>query len=229
MFTGYCNQTIDFLWGIRFNNERPWFEAHKGEYLQYVLQPTRELGEELYDYMAGKYPELWLNLHVSRIYRDARRLFGRGPYKDHLWFSLRHENDAWPCRPEFYFEIGPEGYGFGMGFWSATPQAMERFRRQAAAEQADMEKLTRKLLRQSVFTLQGEGYKRPKAAPSPLLEPWFARKHLVLSHDAAYDDAVFSRDIADTLKRGFDFLAPFYRRFAAACPEEPDPRDPAEP
>ena len=93
MFTGYSDNTIDFLWGIRFNNERPWFEAHKGDYLQYLLQPTRELGAELYDYMTGKYPDLWLNLHVSRIYRDARRLFGRGPYKDHLWFSLRHEND----------------------------------------------------------------------------------------------------------------------------------------
>ena len=30
MFTGYCDNTIDFLWGIRFNNERPWFEAHMG-------------------------------------------------------------------------------------------------------------------------------------------------------------------------------------------------------
>ena len=44
MFTGYCDNTIDFLWGIRFNNERPWFEAHKGDYLRYLLQPTRELG-----------------------------------------------------------------------------------------------------------------------------------------------------------------------------------------
>ena len=49
MFTGYCDKTIDFLWGIRFNDARPWLEAHKGEYLQYLLQPTRELGEELYD------------------------------------------------------------------------------------------------------------------------------------------------------------------------------------
>ena len=47
MFTGYCNQTIDFLWGIRFNNERPWFEAHKGDYLQYLLQPTRELARRI--------------------------------------------------------------------------------------------------------------------------------------------------------------------------------------
>ena len=32
MFTGFTDATVDFLWGIRFNNERPWFEAHKEIY-----------------------------------------------------------------------------------------------------------------------------------------------------------------------------------------------------
>ena len=27
MFQGFSQQTNDFLWGIRFNNERSWFEA----------------------------------------------------------------------------------------------------------------------------------------------------------------------------------------------------------
>ena len=220
MFTGYSDNTIDFLWGIRFNNERPWFEAHKGDYLQYLLQPTRELGAELYDYMTGKYPDLWLNLHVSRIYRDARRLFGRGPYKDHLWFSLRHENDEWPCRPEFYFEINPEGYAYGMGFWNATPQVMERFRRGLTEAPGPFEKLARQFNRQSAFTLQGEAYKRPKRAPSPLLEPWFSQKHIVLGREAPYDDSVFSHQLVEVLQQGYDFLAPFYRYFAALCPEE---------
>ena len=221
MFTGYSDKSIDFLWGIRFNNERPWFEAHKPDYLQYVLLPTRELGEEVYDYMAGKYPELWLNLHVSRIYRDARRLFGRGPYKDHLWLSLRHENDAWPCRPEFFFEISPERYSYGMGFWSATPQVMEKFRRQLAENPAPFEALARQFARQEEIPLRGETYKRPKApAPSAVLEPWFNRKNMALWREVPYDDAVFSREILGTLEKTFDFLVPYYRYFAALCQEE---------
>lgn len=39
MFQGFSQQTNDFLWGIRFNNERSWFEAHKQEYLDYVQAP----------------------------------------------------------------------------------------------------------------------------------------------------------------------------------------------
>ncbi len=32
---------VDFLWGVRFNNERSWFEAHKQEYLDLVIAPSR--------------------------------------------------------------------------------------------------------------------------------------------------------------------------------------------
>ena len=31
MFTGFTDETVDFMWGIRFNNERSWFEAHKSK------------------------------------------------------------------------------------------------------------------------------------------------------------------------------------------------------
>ena len=29
MFQGYTQETVDFMWGIRFNNERGWFLEHK--------------------------------------------------------------------------------------------------------------------------------------------------------------------------------------------------------
>ena len=32
MFQGFSQETVDFMWGIRFNNERTWFMAHKEEY-----------------------------------------------------------------------------------------------------------------------------------------------------------------------------------------------------
>ena len=44
MFQGFSQEAVDFLWGIRFNNERGWFEARKEEYLTLVAGPMRELG-----------------------------------------------------------------------------------------------------------------------------------------------------------------------------------------
>ena len=69
---------------------------------------------------------------MSRIYRDARRLHGRGPYKDHLWFCIRTGDKDWTGRPAFYFEIAPDYYSYGLGFWAAAPATMERFRRHVA-------------------------------------------------------------------------------------------------
>ena len=44
MFQGFSQGAVDFLWGVRFNNERSWFEAHKQEYLDLVIAPLQELG-----------------------------------------------------------------------------------------------------------------------------------------------------------------------------------------
>ncbi|MCI9512718.1 MAG: DUF2461 domain-containing protein [Oscillospiraceae bacterium] len=220
MFTGFTQDTVDFLWNIRFNNDRAWFEENKQTYLSHVQRPMKALGEALYAYMADHYPKLGLNLHVSRIYRDARRLFGRGPYKDHLWLSLRVESEAWTCRPVFYFEISPELCSYGMGFYSATAQTMERFRRETAANPRPMEDLARKLQRQEDFHLEGPEYARKKTAPSPILEPWISRKSLSLCCDRPYDELVFTPALLERVEGGFDFLVPYYERFAALCTQE---------
>ena len=36
MFEGFSPETIDFLWGIRMNNNRDWFTAHKQDYVNYL-------------------------------------------------------------------------------------------------------------------------------------------------------------------------------------------------
>ena len=121
MFQGFSQGAIDFLWGIRFNNERGWFLAHKEEFLTLVDAPMRELAAQVSQAMTEEFPKLGLELKESRIYRDARRLFGRGPYKDHLWFSLRRRNENEGAEPSFYFEIAPEYYSYGMGAWDLPP------------------------------------------------------------------------------------------------------------
>jgi len=131
LFNGFSSAASEFLWGVRFNNYRSWFMEHKQEYLTLVQQPLKELAHEVYEGFTEAYPELDMELHVSRIYRDARRLHGKGPYKDHLWFSIRKPTAThWTERPVFWFEIRPEGYGYGMGMWMAKPFTMECYRKE---------------------------------------------------------------------------------------------------
>lgn len=146
MFQGYSQETVDFMWGIRFNNERGWFLAHKDDYQQHLLAPTRELGQAVYEGLSAALPQEPLILKVSRIYRDARRLHGQGPYKDHLWFCVRTGDQDWTGRPTFYFEIAPDYYSYGMGFWAASAALMTRYRQQIDRDPRPLEKLVRRLI-----------------------------------------------------------------------------------
>ena len=217
MFQGYTQETVDFMWGIRFNNEREWFLAHKEDYQKHLLEPTRALGEQVYEGLRGMLPHEPLLLKVSRIYRDARRLHGRGPYKDHLWFCVRTGDKDWTGRPTFYFEIAPEYYSYGMGFWQARAELMELFRRDLQERPEEFGRLVRLFNRQREFVLTGDSYARSKGKVSDLLRPWFQKKSLSLSHELPLDEKIFRPELAEEILAGFKTLVPFYRYFPAPC------------
>lgn len=213
MFQGYSDATVDFLWGIRFNNERTWFMEHKEVYLEHLQRPTAELAREVQARFLEKYPKEPVNLHVSRIYRDARRLKGRGPYKDYLWFSLRIEHGFESRHPELWFDISPEGWTCGLGFWGARPSMMAAMRRDMDEHPERMRKLVRAFGKQSDFSLGGEDYKRPKIDPSHEFAPWYNKKTINLSRSGQIDDIACSHALADLIVDGFTFLKPFYDYF----------------
>ena len=217
MFQGYTQETVDFMWGIRFNNEREWFLAQKEDYQKHLLEPTRALGEQVYEGLRGMLPHEPLLLKVSRIYRDARRLHGRGPYKDHLWFCVRTGDKDWTGRPTFYFEIAPEYYSYGMGFWQARAELMELFRRDLQERPGEFGRLVRLFNRQREFVLTGDSYARSKGEVSDLLRPWFQKKSLSLSHELPLDEKIFRPELAEEILAGFKILVPFYKYFAALC------------
>ncbi|MBR2131185.1 MAG: DUF2461 domain-containing protein [Oscillospiraceae bacterium] len=217
MFQGYSGETVDFLWGIRFNNERSWFQEHKEMYLTHLQRPTAELAREVYDRFLEKYPKEPVNLHISRIYRDARRLHGRGPYKDYLWFSLRVEHGFQSHHPELWFDISPEGWTCGCGFWAATPTMMAAMRRYMDESPEKMRKLVRTFNQQDVFAVGGTDYARPKMNPEDELAPWYNKKSILLSRSGTVDEIACSHALVDVVAESFFFLKPYYDFFESFC------------
>ena len=226
MFQGFSQETVDFLWGIRFNNERSWFQDHKQDYLDHLYHPMKELGAEVQEKLLERFPHSGLNLKISRIYRDARRLFGRGPYKDHLWFSLfRWEEGEDGARPVFWFELTPDEYSCGMGFWCPKPVVMEKHRARMDANPAPLLELAQTLEGQERFKLDGPEYSRKKAAPHPLLTNWYNKKSLSVGFQSPLTEELYSPALADTLADDFTFLMPCYDYFSTLW-ADPDPRQP---
>ena len=203
MFEGYTQGTIDFLWGLKLNNERAWFQPRKQEFLDLVDRPTRELAEQLRDEMTEAYPKLGLELKVSRIYRDARRLFGRGPYKDHLWFSLRRPGEHDGQIPCFWFEV-------------ATPRA------RIDRDPKPIERLARAVERRGEFVMDGRTYKRPKGDPGPLLYPWYNSRQISFACERNCEGIFYTPELAGQVLEGWRSLVPQYE-FLCSLPGDKEP------
>ncbi len=213
MLNGFSEKTVDFMWNIRLNNDKSWFEAHRDEYAAHLERPMRALAEEVYAAFSARFKEYGLLLHISRIYRDARRLHGGGPFKDHLWFTFRNCADDWTGRPVFWFELAPEKWSYGLGYYKAAPLTMEKLRARIDGNPGPLLRLHNELAGQSEFVLEGEDYAKPKCVPDRPLAVWYNKRTFSLIHEENTGEAVFSPDLAARLTEGYAFLAPFYGYF----------------
>ena len=215
MFNGFSKETADFFWELGFNNERPWFLAHKEQFERVINEPFKALARALYDELRERFPDEEFGVHISRIYRDARRLFGRGPYKDHLWFTITPAG-AGDFGPAFWFEIGAAEYSYGLGFWAPGAAAMEALRRAIAANPAAFERLVTGLSGMKGFALHGEEYRRPKGDLGGIVNPWYNRKYLDFGTRRDHDALLYSPALVGAMAKDFEKLMPLCRFMAEA-------------
>jgi len=213
-FTGFSSKSFQFLQGLRKHNTKEWFEVHRQEYQQFILQPMQALVEELAPVMSGIDPSLEIspavNKTISRIYRDTRFSKDKSPYKISQWITFKRPRREWQNFPAYFFELSPESYRFGMGFYSADRSTMDRFRTHLDADPALFLAAT-DFYSQGQFALEGESYKRPlKSNIQASLQDWYNRKsfYLVSQHSMQQQD--ISSSLADELASAFETLTPLY-------------------
>ncbi len=224
MFQGFSQRSVDFLWELSLNNERPWFLEHKEEFLEVLDRPFRELAGDTAARMKKLWPQGDLVPQVSRIYRDARRLYGRGPYKDHLWFSLQQE-DARNRGPMLWFELGLEGTSHGLGFWDRTAGQAELFRQQIDRDPERFRQLVRGIPQGERSRLWGDVYKRPKGHYDEIIDPWYNRRQLSVGYENLFGQEIFSPRLSELLAKSFAGLLPMYQFFQEvwqSSDEKPD-------
>ncbi len=210
MFEGFSPETVDFLWGIRLNNNREWFLQHKQNYVDYLYEPMKALGKELFE----PFMDIPGNIvKVSRIYRDAR-MHHPLPYKESLWLCIRQDVDWWGENPCLFFEINPEGVDYGFFIWQPRVATMENFRKEITTRPDPFLKMIRKAENAVGMPITAECYKRPKKADDPRLEPYFAWKKQIgcIRHEDFGPDT-FSPELAERVAAFFAALTPVYEYF----------------
>ena len=210
MFQGYTPETVDFLWGIRMNNNRPWFMEHKQQYVDTLYEPTKALGHDLFQPFLDKPGNI---LKVSRIYRDAR-LHHPDPYKESLWICIRQDVQWWAENPCLYFDIRPEGASYGFSLWRPRVATMTDFRQQITQHPDEFLRLITDTEAATGIPVTAQLYKRPKETDDPRLAPYFAWKaDISCARFEEPNPKFFGPALGDRVMELFTQLTPLYEYF----------------
>ena len=211
MFTGFTPETIDFLWGIRLNNNREWFTEHKKQYIQTLYEPMKALGQDLFRLVADRPGTL---VKVSRIYRDAR-LHHPVPYKESLWICIRQDVAWWAENPCLYFEINPDRVHYGFFYWKPRPATLEDFRSRISGRPEEFLSLIAATEEAVGQPVTAECYKRPKVAPLPELERFYAWKGQIgCVREEEISPELFGPALGERVAEFLEKLLPLYDYFS---------------
>ena len=209
-FTGFTPETIDFLWGIRLNNNRQWSQEHKRQYVDTLYEPMKALGARLFRPFQDKPGNI---LKVSRIYRDAR-LHHPLPYKESLWLCIRKDVQWWAENPCLFLEVNPEGVDYGFCFWHPRVSSMEDFRREISARPERFLGLMEATGQAAGIPVTADLYKRPKPTDNPALAPYFGWKgNISCIREEPVSPELFGPELAERAESLFAALTPLYDYF----------------
>ncbi|MBQ4095168.1 MAG: DUF2461 family protein [Oscillospiraceae bacterium] len=209
MFKGFSKEALEFLCGIRDNNNKEWFEANKQIYLDAVYHPMKELCEELYKPFSD-IPTMMAK--AGRIYRDEFY----PPYKKYredMWIVVRHEAFYWSRTPSLFFELSGDGATFG--FRIAKPEAgvMELFRKRITEAPDYFMGFVRILEEDFGVTFGGDEYKRPKPCSVEGAERFFNKKGLTAFVTVTNKRELFGTKLVKHVSEVFDALFPLNEMF----------------
>ena len=136
-FTGFPKGGMTFLRGLKKNNRKEWFEAHRDQYEDALRTPMRLLIEEVDVRLARIIPEIIGSPKKSmfRIHRDVRFSKDKSPYKTNVacWFYHRDGGggvggEAAHGGAGFYFHMQPGEVFCGGGIWMPPRPALNKIR-----------------------------------------------------------------------------------------------------
>ena len=151
--------SLDFLCQLKENNNKPWFEANKTNYLKelnhieiFADALLQELSKtDVLETSSGK-------KSVYRIYRDIRFSKDKTPFK--TFWGGSYTRATKERRGGYYFHLEQGNSFFAGGFWGPNAADLKRIRAEFAHDSSPMQKILNSKSFVSTFgTLQGEQLK----------------------------------------------------------------------
>ncbi len=212
-FSGFRPEGLDLLIENRLKNSKPFYDAHKADFKRLIQQPMAELIQEISGAMQEIDPLFILvpSKMISRVRRDTRYTRDKTLYRDHTWCTFGRPKDEYDSRPCYYFEIMPDSWGYGSGYYKVTPHELAVLREFILREDKRFLEAFSAVQRSKKFSLYGEEFKRPKAPDAKAeYQPWLNKKNIGLSYSCYDFQPLFAGTFIDEMVRDMKAIAPFY-------------------
>jgi len=175
-FKGFSKKTLPFLEAIKNNNNKEWFELHRSEYEEYILNPSRAFVEEFGEHLMALEPTInfapKINKSLFRIYRDTRRMGTiKVPLKHRIGIIFWQGNGSRMQSSSFYLHFSPEELFVAVGVrWFEKPM-LEAYREyiKDSYKREGLNKLLHSLMNKGYSVIE-KGYKRfPKGVHKDMM------------------------------------------------------------
>jgi len=131
-FDGFHKETIKFLAGLARKNEKTWFDNHRADYENHLIEPAKgfvvAMGKELRKISKGIVAEPQINKAIRRINRDVRFSKDKSPYKTHLDMIFREEDSSGCGSSSFFLRMEAKTIWLGVGVHEFPKEALEKYR-----------------------------------------------------------------------------------------------------
>ena len=218
----FTDSTFDFLRMLSQNNNRDWFNAHKGDYETHVREPARAFIRAMQPELARFAPHFVaddrkLGGSLMRIYRDVRFSRNKLPYKTNIGIQFRHERGKDVHAPGFYLHIEANEAFAGAGIWHPNGETLKKIRNYIDAHPTRWQQALQSKSFTQVFHMGGDSLKRPPrgfAGEHPLIEELKRKDFIAIA--PLMPELMLEDDLADFIGGYFERAIPLMEQLCRA-------------
>lgn len=209
---------LKFFKTLAKNNNRHWFNEHKAEYRQVVVEPLVEFITEIAPrlnrvskhFIADPKPS---GGSMFRIYRDVRFSKDKSPYKLHAACQFRHKVGKDAHAPGFYVHISPDEVIFGGGIWMPPNPVLNKIRDTLVENPQEWQRIkTNKSIMKLCGGIGGDGLKRPPRgfdANHRHIEDLKRKSFFAMRHEKP--ELIYSKNFIDEVEATFKASKPLMK------------------
>jgi uncharacterized protein (TIGR02453 family) len=214
-FSGFPVEGLQFLRSLKRNNNREWFQEHKGIYEECLKQPMMDLIASLAEDFAEFAPEMMSSPKASayRIHRDTRFSKDKSPYKTHVAAVFPRAGLGKHEGASFYLHISTTEVLLGGGLYMPLPEDLNVVRQRISEDGEVLQRIVKSTRFRRFFgKLGGEQLARvPRGFPPAHPAAEYLRRKQFLATRTFPPSLATSRSFYSETVKTFQAMLPFIR------------------